>query len=64
MVEARNEKLRAEIETGCREMWDEMLEIEREFHPLEEEVERKYGEKRSKGIRPSQSCQEHEKPNE
>jgi len=34
-------RLREEIAEGCRDMCDVLLEIEREFHPLEEEVERK-----------------------
>ncbi len=36
----RRQKLRAEIIEGCREMADVYREIERDFHPLEEEVER------------------------
>ncbi len=32
--------LRQNIIEGCREMWDINVEIEREFHPLEEEVAR------------------------
>lgn len=40
----KREQLRAEIAEGCREMRDVYLEIEKEYHPLEEEVERKYGE--------------------
>lgn len=32
------EDLRQNIIEGCREMWDINVEIEREFHPLEEEV--------------------------
>jgi len=34
----REEALRQNIIEGCREMWDINVEIEREFHPLEEEV--------------------------
>lgn len=34
-------KLRQDIIEGCREMADVYLEIEREFHPLEEEIERR-----------------------
>ena len=41
--EQERERLRADIIEGCREMWDLDLEIEREFHPLEEEVERVLG---------------------
>ncbi len=44
LEEKRRAELRAQIEEGCREMWDEYLEVERQFHPLEEEVERKYGD--------------------
>jgi len=37
----RHEKaVRQNIIEGCREMWDINVEIEREFHPLEEEVAR------------------------
>jgi len=32
------EALRQNIIEGCREMWDVNVEIEQEFHPLEEEV--------------------------
>ena len=39
--EKRREKLRAEIEEGLREMAEIYLETEREFHALEEEVDRK-----------------------
>lgn len=40
-LEARKrEALRREIVEGCREMADVYLEIEKEFHPLEEEVDR------------------------
>lgn len=34
------EALRQSIIEGCQEMWDVLLETEREFHPLDEEVER------------------------
>ncbi len=37
---ADDEALRQNIIEGCREMWDINVEIEREFHPLEEEVAR------------------------
>ena len=36
--ERRRAKLREDIIEGCREMADVYLEIEREFHPLDEEV--------------------------
>jgi hypothetical protein len=34
------EQLRSEVIEGCREMADVYLQIEQEFHPLEEEVHR------------------------
>ncbi len=37
----RREELRREVIVGCRDMADVYEEIEREFHPLEEEVERR-----------------------
>lgn len=36
----RRERLRREVVEGCREMAEVYLEIEREYHPLEEEVTR------------------------
>jgi hypothetical protein len=36
----QDEQLRREIIEGCREMADVYLAIEREYHPLEEEVQR------------------------
>jgi hypothetical protein len=36
----RRERLREEIVAGCRDMGSEYLVVEREYHPLEEEVER------------------------
>ena len=36
----QREKLRAEMEECAREMYDEILQIEAEFHPLEEELHR------------------------
>jgi metal-responsive CopG/Arc/MetJ family transcriptional regulator len=36
----RQEQLRHEVIEGCREMADVYLEIEQEYHPLEEEVAR------------------------
>ena len=38
--EKERERLRKEILEGCREMTEVYMEVEREFHPLEEEVER------------------------
>ena len=32
------EALRRDIIEGCRDMWDEYLEVEREMHPLDVEV--------------------------
>lgn len=34
----RREQLRQDVIEGCHEMADVMLEIDREFHPLDEEV--------------------------
>jgi hypothetical protein len=34
------QQLRAEMEECAREMYDEILQIEAEFHPLEEEIHR------------------------
>ncbi len=36
----QRERLRAEMEECAREMYDEILQIEAEFHPLEEELHR------------------------
>ena len=36
----RQEQLRRDVIEGCREMAEVYLEIEREYHPLEEEVHR------------------------
>ncbi len=38
----REEVLEREIIAGCRAMWDINVEMEREFHPLEEQVARAY----------------------
>ena len=38
--ERRRQRLRAQVIEGCREMAEVMLEIEREFHPLDEEIDR------------------------
>ena len=42
--EQEREALRADIAEECREMWDVHLEMEKQYHPLEEEVARKYGD--------------------
>lgn len=39
----REEDLRKNIIQGCREMWDVYVDVEREFHPLEEEVAGEHG---------------------
>ncbi|MBC7527046.1 MAG: hypothetical protein H7308_05810 [Chthonomonadaceae bacterium] len=44
LMEKEKAELRRLVIEGCREMADEMLQIEAEFHPLEEEVARNYGE--------------------
>ena len=41
--EQRRERLRQEVIEGCQDMADVYLEIEREYHPLEEEVARALG---------------------
>ncbi len=54
----RCERLRREVIEGCHEMADVYLEIEREFHPLEEEVHRALDEPvqaRRGSARPSRS---------
>jgi metal-responsive CopG/Arc/MetJ family transcriptional regulator len=38
------EQLRREVIEGCREMADVYLAVEREYHPLEEEVHRVLGD--------------------
>lgn len=38
--EQERARLRSAVIEGCRDMADVYLEIEREYHPLEEEVER------------------------
>jgi hypothetical protein len=40
LAEQERLRLRQEIIKGCRDMADLYLEIEREYHPLEEEVHR------------------------
>ena len=34
----RRDRLRREVLEGCREMMDVYLEVEQEYHPLDEEV--------------------------
>jgi hypothetical protein len=36
----KRERLREEVVQGCQDMAELFLEVEREYHPLEEEVER------------------------
>lgn len=38
--EQRRAQLRQEVIEGCQDMADVWIEMEREYHPLEEEVER------------------------
>lgn len=38
--ERRRKRLRAQVIEGCQEMAEVMLEIEREFRPLDEEIDR------------------------
>jgi len=38
----RKEALERDVITGCRAMWDINIELEQDFHPLEEEVARAY----------------------
>lgn len=40
LEEQERERLRREVIEGCREMAEVYLEVEQEFHPLEEEVHR------------------------
>jgi hypothetical protein len=40
LQELEREQLRAEMAECAREMYEELLQIEAEFHPLEEEVHR------------------------
>ena len=40
LEQRRRERLRQDVIAGCKEMADVYLEIEREYHPLEEEVQR------------------------
>jgi hypothetical protein len=40
LSQAERKRLREEIIQGCRDMADVYLEVEREYHPLEEEVHR------------------------
>jgi len=40
LEEQRRHRLRREVVEGCQEMADVYLELERAYHPLEEEVSR------------------------
>lgn len=40
LEERAREELRRDIIAGCEDMYEVYLEIEREYHPLEEEVAR------------------------
>lgn len=42
LAEQEREALRRDIAEGCADMWDVYLEMEREWHPLEEEVARAF----------------------
>jgi len=42
MAEREREALRRDIIRGCQDMAETYLEMEREFHPLEEEVQRAF----------------------
>lgn len=54
LEEQERKRIRQDIVEGCREMWDVMLEMEREFHPLEEEVHRAFApEPETRRDRPS-----------
>ena len=56
--ERRRERLRLEIIEGCRDMADVYLETEREYHPLEEEVQHALDSGTAKGrgrARPARS---------
>jgi hypothetical protein len=47
----KRERLRQAVIEGCREMADVYLEIEREYHPLEEEVQHALGDESPPGRR-------------
>ncbi|MCI0684049.1 MAG: hypothetical protein L0Y71_18220 [Gemmataceae bacterium] len=54
----RRAQLRQQIAEGCAAMADVYLQIEREYHPLEEEVERvleEHPKARRRGARPARS---------
>jgi len=38
LEEKRKEELRRDIDEGCKAMWDEYLEIQREFHAIDQEA--------------------------
>ena len=44
LAEKEKAELRRLVIEGCRDMADEMLRIEAEFHPLEEEIAKTYGD--------------------
>jgi hypothetical protein len=44
LAEKERLRLRQEIIEGCRDMAEIYLQVEKEFHPLEEEVARAFGE--------------------
>jgi Arc/MetJ-type ribon-helix-helix transcriptional regulator len=44
LEQQQREELRADIIEGCHEMWDVYLEVEKEYHPLDEEVARKHAD--------------------
>jgi hypothetical protein len=49
----RRERLRCEVVAGCREMAGVYLEVEREYHALEEEAHRALGNQSKAGRRRS-----------
>jgi hypothetical protein len=51
----KRERLRQTVIEGCREMADVYLEIEREFHPLEEEVQHALSDEPQPGRRGARS---------
>jgi hypothetical protein len=58
LIQKQRDKLRREVVEGCQDMADVYLETEREFHPLEEEVQRALesgSEKRRDRSRPARS---------
>jgi metal-responsive CopG/Arc/MetJ family transcriptional regulator len=58
LAEKRRRKLREAVAEGCREMAELYLEIEKEYHPLEEEIHRVLEDQpktRRRGSRPTRS---------